>query len=184
MQKSGKSVIIIVLICAIFIVSIFAFLVNQNKAPKDTMFTQIDYTLSKDLDLDYPSTPKAVLTYYNEILDCIYGNEATEEQLRDLAEKARQLYDSELQEANEPTVHFQKLLTEVEDFQNLDRMIFDFTVASAVNTEEFTQDGYQFARLSSGYTVKDGDVNKPTQILYLLRKDASGKWRIYGWEQK
>ena len=41
----------------------------------------------KDLEKDYPPTPREVIKYYNEILDCFYNEEATKEEIEDLGNK-------------------------------------------------------------------------------------------------
>jgi hypothetical protein len=149
---------------------------------KEQSLNTVDLVLSKDLTLDYPGTPKEVLTYYNTILDCFYNQKCTEEQIKALGKQARELFDRELQDANDPETYISRLLGDVAHFQQEDMRIPSVNISAAANTEKFTQDGFSFAKLSCTYNVKDGDTLKPSLIVYLFRLDEGGKWRIFGWE--
>ncbi|MDR0964050.1 MAG: hypothetical protein LBM60_05495 [Clostridium sp.] len=183
MSKSRKNVfILILLVCIVLVLAVYAILVNKNRKVERDQYNQIELTLSKDLELDYPPTPRMVLIYYHELLSAMYSKDCTKDQLRRLGEKARQLYDADLLTANEPTNYLVSLYGDIDEFHEQGRSIASFTVSSAINAQEFVQDGYTFTRLAAGYTVTEKSVSHPTNLLYLLRKDDAGKWRIFGWD--
>jgi hypothetical protein len=171
-----------VLIFVVVLLAFYTFMANRSRQQKEQSINKVDEILSKDLDLDYPGTPKEVLTYYNTILDCFYNQTCTEDQIRELGIQARELFDKELQEANDPQTYIDRLLIDVKSFKQDDRRIPSVNISAAVNTEQFTQDGYSFARLSCTYNVKEDNTIKPSQMVYLFRQDESGKWRIFGWD--
>jgi hypothetical protein len=155
---------------------------NRSRQQQEQSINKVDEVLSRDLDLNYPGTPKEVLTYYNTILDCFYNQTCSDEQIKALGEQARELFDRELQEVNDPEEYVSRLLIDIEKFKQEGIRIPSVDISSAVNTENFTQDGYSFARLSCTYNVKDGDTIKPSLIVYLFRQDEGDKWRIFGWD--
>ena len=183
MKKSTTRVTIIILIGIMGIVSYYTYLSNRSKEEQqEATLSAVQLVLSKDLEKDYPPTPREVIKYYNEILDCFYNEEATKEEIEDLGNKARELYDDELVANNELGTYQMALRSEVEDFKKNNRKILRFAPASSINVEEFTEDGYSFARILCGYTITEDGVNFSSDQVYLLRKDANKRWKIYGWK--
>jgi regulatory protein YycI of two-component signal transduction system YycFG len=180
--KNPKVIFIFVLVFVVILLAFYTFMANRSRQQKEQSINKVDEVLSKDLNLDYPGTPKEVLTYYNTILDCFYNQKCSDEQIKALGEQARKLFDKELQDANEPQAYINRLLIDIEKFKQEDMRIPSVNISSAVNTDNFTQDGYSFARLSCTYNVKDGDTIKPSMIVYLFRQDEGSKWRIFGWD--
>ena len=52
--------------------------------------------LSRNLQSNYPPSPREVVKYFSEITQCFYNEEHTDEELKDLALKMREIYDDEL----------------------------------------------------------------------------------------
>lgn len=48
--------------------------------------------------------------------------------------------------------------------------------------DEFTQDGFRFAKIRCGYNILQGRESSSTVQVYLLRRDGDGHWKIYGWD--
>ncbi|MBU5231415.1 DUF6715 family protein, partial [Agathobacter rectalis] len=72
MKKIGIVIIAIVLIAGI---SGTFYMVNSNsqkKVQKEKTLTDIQKITSKDLDKNYPQTPREVVKLYNKILSCYY----------------------------------------------------------------------------------------------------------------
>ena len=66
--------------------------------------TEIQKLITKNLDTNYPATPREVVKYYNRILECFYDDTYTDDELESLADQARKLLDDELLE-NNPDVY-------------------------------------------------------------------------------
>lgn len=184
--KKGKitaqaTIVFVILIIAV--VGYYCYLVNHydNVAAEKTL-TAVENVLLRDLENNYPPTPKEVIRYYNEIVKCFYNEECADEEIEELGRKARELYDQELLDHNPWDTYILRLQAEIQDFRNNNRKISSISLASSTDVDEFTEDGYQFARIRCGYNILQGKDGAYSMEVYLLRKDADGHWKIYGWE--
>ena len=60
---------------------------TEDNNEKITSNNEIVKITSKDLELNYPSTPKAVVTYYSDTISVIYKAEMNDEELEKLEKK-------------------------------------------------------------------------------------------------
>lgn len=184
--KKGKrttQVTIVVMILILLVVGYYCYLVNRTRqADAEKTLTAVENVLLRDLDHNYPPTPKEVIRYYNDILRCFYNEQCSQEEIEALARKARGLYDQKLLDNNEWGTYIFNLEAEIQNFQNLNRKISSISLASSTDVDEFTQDGYKFAKIYCGYNILQGKKSSPSAHVYLLRKDEDGHWKIYGWE--
>lgn len=183
MKKSTTRITIIVICLLAALVGYYAYLSNKTKESKaEVSMTLIQSTLSRDLQNDYPSTPKEVIKYYNNILKCFYNEECTDEEIEELGYKARELYDDELLGQNELEAYQIRLREEIADYKDNNRRITSMAVAASTNVDFFSQDGFDFARIHCGYDIMEAGTSRSTELVYLLRKDAEKRWKIYGWD--
>lgn len=183
MKKTTTRITVIIVIGIIAMLGYYTYLSNKSKERvQDTELSQVQTVLSKDLARDYPPTPKEVIKYYNEILRCFYNEECSDEEIDDLGNKARELYDAELLENNEMGIYLINLHADIADFKENNRRFTSFSVASSTNVELFEEDGHSFARILCKYNITENGVNCPSDQIYLLRQDKEKKWKIYGWQ--
>ncbi len=183
-MKKTTTRVIITFVCLItLLLGYYAYLSNKDRQTKEeAAMTPVQEALSRDMKNDYPSTPKEVMKYYNELLKCFYNEACTEEEIDDLGERARELYDAELLEANEFGTYLMRLRAEIADYREKGRRIVSSSVAASTNVDFFEEDGFEFARILCVYNITEGEVNNSTRQMYLLRKDEDRHWKIYGWE--
>lgn len=183
MKKATTRTTIIIAVLIMAIVGYYAYLSNKDRARREeAAMTAVESVLSRDLNKDYPPTPKEVIKYYNEILRCLYNEESSQDEIEALGLRARELYDEELLEANELGSYLIRLQEDVNDYRKNERRITTFSVASSTNVDMFEQDGYSFAKIMCGYNIMQDGQTHPSDQVYLLRKDANRQWKIYGWE--
>lgn len=184
--KKGKFTtqsIIVLMILILAVVGYYCYLMNRsNRAAKEKALTAVENVLLRDLERNYPPTPKEVIRFYNDIIKCFYNADCSQEELEALALKARGLYDQELLDHNAWDTYLFNLEAEIQDFRNNNRKISNISLASSADVEEFTKDGYKFARIRCGYNILQGRENSSSVQVYLLRKDGDGHWKIYGWD--
>lgn len=181
--KRTTQVTIVVMILILIVVGYYCYLVNRTRrADAEKALTAVENVLLRDLEHNYPPTPKEVIRYYNDILKCFYNEECSQEEIEALARKVRGLYDQELLDNNEWSTYIFNLEAEIQNFQNLKRRISSMSLASSTDVDEFTQDGYKFAKIRCGYNILQGKESSSSIHVYLLRKDEDGHWKIYGWE--
>ncbi len=183
MKKSTVRVTVAFVVMIVIVIGFYAYLSGKSRAVADDVkMTQIQLVLSRDMQNDYPPTVKEVIKYYMDIQKCLYNEECTDEDVEQLGLRARELYDTELLENNEEEMNLQQLRAEVASFRSDEKKITSITVASSVNVDTFTEDGYDFARIQCSYTVLEKGQSNPTSTIYLLRRDENRRWKIYGWD--
>ncbi len=183
MKKTTTRTTIIIVILVVAVVGYYAYLANKSKTVRtDETMSAVQSALGRDLEKDYPPTPKEVIKYYNEIFLSLYSEDCTDEEIEDLGLKARELYDTELLEANELGNYLMRLRDEVEAGRKNGRRIVNPNVAASTNVDFFEEDDHSFARLQCGYTILESGQKYVTTQMYLLRKDENKRWKIYGWE--
>lgn len=174
---------IIVMVLIVAVVGYYCYLVNRsNRSAQENTPTTVENVLLRDLENNYPPTPKEVIRYYNDIVKCFYNEGCSQEELQELARKARGLYDQELLDHNEWDTYIFNLEAEIQDFKNNNRKISNISLAASTDVDEFTQDGFRFAKIRCGYNILQGRESSSTVQVYLLRRDGDGHWKIYGWD--
>lgn len=181
-DKRTTKVAIIVAILIIGVVGYYCYLVNRPKeSSEEKELTMTDEVLLRNLSRDYPPTVKEVIKYHNDITKCLYNEECEEEEFLELLKKDRELYDNDLLQNNDLDTQYINLLAEVKAFKETGRKLSGAKVAASVDVEYFEEDGHSFARIPCNYTVMEKSDSTTTMHIFMLRKDATGHWRIYGW---
>lgn len=183
-KRTVKTAIIGVVLLAMIVGYYFYLSGKNNKTAGDEIMetSQTEDVLARDLEKSYPATPKEVMRFYNQIQECYYNEDNDKATIKSLMLKSRELFDEELLEENDPEEEFDNLMKEVEEFQEKDREIFDWSTDSADDVVYNTLDGREWASIHSYYTLRTkGTYSKTTQV-FLMRKSEDGKWKIYGWD--
>lgn len=188
-KAKGTKGIVIIIILAVLIVFYYAYLSNRTDRKKQAeeeyasveVMTPVQEVLSRNLETNYPATPREVVKYFSDITQCFYNEEYTEEELYDLAMKIRGIYDDELVQNQTEEEYLIELKEDINEFKELERTIASYTPSSTIDVETFTQDGYEWARLYCIYSIKQ-EVLINSNIQFLLRRDENDHYKIYGWQ--
>ncbi|MCH5275333.1 MAG: hypothetical protein J1E65_05795 [Lachnospiraceae bacterium] len=187
-KNTGKAITIkggvVILLMVVAMVGYYYYLSNKDKQIKAE---QVDMSvaqelISRNLSTNYPPTPKEVVRYYSDITRCFYNEEYTEEEFKQLVNKAYELYDRDLQVQNEYGQYLIELSKDIEYYKDNSIRIANYSVSASTDVDIFQDSGYDFARLYCTYTLVRGARRQPVEEVYLLRKDEDGHWRIYGWD--
>lgn len=186
MKKNAQGIkgMIIMLVLLALILGYYAYLSNRSKKDKseEVVISAVQEVLMRDMEKNYPPTPKEVLKYYSELTQCFYNEELTEEELKDLGMRARELYDDELVANQTEEEYLSDLEFDVASFHSKGLTVFSFSTSSSTDVEEFTMDGRKWARLYCIYNLRQGSAMLSTQEVFLMRRDEDGHWKIYGWD--
>lgn len=183
--KMSTSIIIIVVSVAV-IVGIYLLISNylaKDDGPTEVEITAVQNVLLRNLENDYPPTPKEVLKYYSDITQCFYAGGYTDEELIALADRALELYDGELRANQDYDTYIADLKLEISQYKEKDWSISSYSTSPSTEVEEFERDGYEWAQLYAFYNVRQSTQIVRVTELFLMRKDEAGRWKIYGWEQ-
>lgn len=181
MGKAKKVIIVIILVALVG--GYYFYLSNFHGKEEETIVTAVQDVLLRNLDDDYPPTPREVLKYYSDITKCLYNEEYTEEQLEQMADKLLALFDAELAENNPREQYIMDLKDEVKEFEENGYTIISYTTSKSTDVEEFTEGGRKCARLYCTYSVKAGaNYTSSRQVFILRRETETGRWKILGFD--
>lgn len=185
-RSGGVKILVIVIILAAIVLGYFYYLGHKDRrqAEEAVVATVVQSVLMRDLEHNYPPTPKEVVKYYSDITECFYNEEYSDEELTQLATKIQQLYDAELVANKSQDQYMQDLKNEIVDMKKNKYTIASYEVSSSTDVEYFTQDGYSCARLYCTYYLRQPSNGTRVASLerFVLRKDQDEHWKILGWE--
>ena len=187
-QRGRRAIkgILIGLVLIALVVGYYFYLSNRKpkEAAEDTETTvsAVQKLLLKNIDDDYPPTPREVLKLYSDITVCFYSEDYTDEELTQLALQIEKLYDEELIANNTPDQYQKNLRWDIKTMKDKNLRVTSYSVASATDVDYFDAGGRSWARLSCTYTIRSGKEAGLAREIFLLRKDDMGHWKIYGGE--
>lgn len=186
MFKGTKGMVILVFL-VLLVLGYYFYLSNRSMPEKteevsvETM-TASQKVLSRNLETNYPPSPREVVKYFSEITECYYNEEHTDEELRDLGLKMREIYDDDLVANQTEEMYLSLLKSDVEEYKQNNRTISSFSPSSSVDVETFTKDGYECAKLYCVYDINQDGLLYQTTLCFILRKDEDAHYKIYGWK--
>ena len=184
-RKNPARVLIVFVVLAIAVVGLFFYVSNRAKAVEDgrtQQMTPVQEILSRNLETNYPPTPKEVLKFYSEITRCFYSEEYTDEELAKLAVLSRKLFDDELVANQTDEQYLSALKFDIESWKNDKKVISSYSVSSSTDVQEYSYGGREWAQLYCIYSIRMGTNVAPVQEHFIMRKDERGHWKILGWE--
>lgn len=181
---TGVKGTLILVVLVIAMVAYYGHLSNKTakQEEEDATLTKVQNVLLRDLELNYPPTPKEVVKYFGEITLCLYDGACEESDIDKLAAKAIQLYDDELVNHNPWAEYLLNLQAEVADYEEKGKAITSYAPAGSTSVDYFTEDGYEWARIYCTFYVREEKKSQAVNEIFLLRKDDEGHWKIYGWD--
>lgn len=189
-MKNGNSIktIIVGIIMVLLIVGYYYYLSNRNVpqpeevVPESQILTASQEVLLRNLETNYPPTPREVVKYFSEITQCFYNEDNSDETIQKLGLKIRELYDDALIANQTEADYLASLKFDIEEYKKNNRTISSYAPSASVDVETFVEDGYECARLYCLYGIKQGELLYNSNIVFILRKDASGHYKIFGWK--
>lgn len=181
--KSARGVFFLMLLVIIVLIAYYTLSLKTKKQSENIVtMTPVQTVLNRDLNKDYPPTPKEVVKYYSEITKCFYNETYTDEELEQLAMQAKAMYDDKLAANKSDEDYINDLKAEIAGFREQNYTISSYATSASTDVERFSQDGYNFARLYCTYFIRIGTVMQSIEEVYLLRLDEKEHWRIFGWD--
>ncbi len=184
-RQSPLKLIVIGCILAALVVGFYFYLSNRTKGDgteQTETITKSQQVLLRNLENNYPPSPREVLKYYCDILQCLYNEPHSDEELEKLAMQIQLLYDEEFV-ANQPEdVYLLNLAGEIAELNKHDMKISSYSTSSSTDVEYFSRDGYEWASLYGILSIRQGTKMLTSNEKFLMRKDEDGHWKIYGWE--
>lgn len=185
-QKNTATIVFMAIIVIAIGVGFWAILENKSKTDQEKEFVksendEVNTILNKDYEINYPATPTEVVKAYSRISVCAYNQSMSDEELMQITEKMRQLFDEELLQANPIEEQLEDLKKDREEYKKAKKTISNYVVGKNSTVETAKIDGKECASLVSSYLVQEGNGYTKTYERFILRKDENGKWKILGW---
>lgn len=183
-KSSGIKIIIIGIILAAIVVYYFYYTANKvdELQEENVQSTQVQTVLLRDLDKNYPPSPKEVIKYFNEISKCFYNEKYTDEELYELAIKIQGIYDDELIANKTQEKYLEDLKSDIAEMKQNDRSISSYQISASTDVEFFTEGDDSCARLYCTYGIRQGTGILQTRMVFILRQDEDKHWKILGWD--
>ena len=186
MKKKYTSTLIIVVMMVVAGVGYYYYL--SNKAPSvDATQQSVDNQeladlVSRDIENNYPKTPREVVKLYMRIAKQYYGSSVSEEQLEKLGRQARYLFDDELKSKQTEQEYINALKQDVSDYKNANRYISDFKLDSTSNINYKTLKDKKYASIDTVFYLRENYNLVYSYTKFTLRQNNSGNWKILYWE--
>lgn len=181
-MKNVKYVIIgIACICLICVG--FYFFSKENETPEKEL-TEVEKVILRDLEENYPKTPREVVKFYNKIVSCYYGEELTDEQLEKLVDQMLLLLDEDLLLVNTRDEYYDSVVSDIEQYQSMKKQVVRTDVCDSNevkyidDVKEGSTEVDELAYVNASYFINtDGNFAYSYQQ-FVLRQDDDGRWKI------
>ncbi len=182
-KGSTVKVVIIGIILVCIVIGYYYYLSNKEKKDTDEVqkATAVQEALSYNFEKNYPPTPKEVVKLYGQITQCLHNETYTDEEFEKLALKIQNLYDEELIANKTRNQYLEDLKWDIKNVREQEIVISSYAAGASTDVEYYSMDGYSFAKIPCTFTMRKGTFLEVTDEIFLLRKDADGHWKIYGW---
>lgn len=154
----------------------------ERTAGEEVTVSQTQRVLARNLEINYPPSPREVIKYYSEITQCFYNEEHSQEELEELAMRIQRLYADELSANQTKEEYLDSLKSEIAAMKKNKQVISSYSPSASTDVEYYTQDGSEWAKIYCLYNIRKETSILTTNEVFLLQKDEDGHWKIYGWK--
>ena len=169
------AIVIVAAICTAF------YIVNNNSKKenaKEAGLTEIQKITTRNMEKDYPATPREVIKFYNRIVKCYYGRQYSDDELEQLADQALSMFDDDLLKKNEKESYIESVKSDAAQYEEDNKSISQTDVCDSNDVKYMTDNGDDIAYVTASYFIKTGSSYTKTYQEYVLRKDGDGDWKI------
>ena len=182
MNMKNVRVIVIAVVCVLVICGgFFLFSQNQNSGNPDEL-TEVEKVLVKDLEKDFPPTPREVVKFYNRIVQCYHTDNLKKDDLGKLVDQMMKLWDKDMLAKNSRETYLASVKADLELYKKTKKSIVSMTVCDSKDVEEKTDDrnGDKLAFVKTTYFVNTDGTFTNSHMVIGLRQDDKGNWKIIG----
>ena len=182
-MKNAKYVIIAIACICVICAGFFFF--SQDNKENEKNLTEIEKVIVKDLNNNYPKTPREVVKFYNRLVKCYYGSEMpTEKQLTKLVDQMIFLMDEDLLLVNPRDVYYNSVVSDINQYKNQKKQLVSTDVCDTNDVKYVTDDKNgqaekdNLAYVTASYFINTDGKFAYTYQEFVLRQDANGNWKI------
>ena len=173
-KNNTRNTIIGLVILGVAVMVIFLLAINTPDKEADSVkITEATKQLAKNYETAYPSTPRTVLSEYAEITKCFYASDTTEDQIRELAEQMRQLFDDELVANQSFDDFYDALRSEIAIYRDKNKIVSSYSVSSSTDVKYDDNEYGSMATLYLSMNVRENGVIDTIKEQFVLRQDQA-----------
>lgn len=181
-MKKYKNVIILCILAA-SVIGYYFYLSNKtanDPTDKAAKTTEVEDAIAKDVTT-VTNTPREAVKFYSVVLQCLYNESPSEEEITALGNKALELLDEELINNNPEEKFLENLKAEIGEYSKSKRIVMGYAIESSEEVKYYTEEEKEYAIVNASYTLRETETFTKTNEEYILRKDEEGYWKILGW---
>lgn len=187
MKKKSSTLRIILIMTIILLILVLSYFYIQTRTTpiinrKDSVKTELDKLLSYDIENSYPNTPRELIKLYSRYAKAMFNEKLDDEEIDQLANKIRLLFDEELLVHNPLDEYLLELKTEITTYRKANRSMVNYVVQNTDNILFWTKDKVEYASVIASYTLKENSDYTKLFEKFLVRKDSDGNYKVLGWE--
>lgn len=182
-MKKAKYIIIAIACISVICASYFLFLQGNQESEKD--LTEIEKLIVRDLEENYPKSPREVVKLYNRIVKCYYGSQVpTEKELGKLVDQMICIMDDDLLLVNPRDDYYASVISDINQYKRDKKQLVSTDVCSTNDVKYVTDDKDgegekdELAYVDASYFVNTDGKFSYTYQQFVLRQDANGRWKI------
>ena len=177
---------IIIGIACICLICVGFFFFSKENATTEKELTEVEKLIVRDLEENYPKTPREVVKFYNKIIGCYYGGEISNHEVEKLADQMLLILDEDLLVVNPRDEYIESIKSDIEKYKKANKRVVSTDVCDSnqvkyVNDEkEGASEADKLAYVDTSYFINtDGEFAYSYQQ-FVLRQDKDGRWKILG----
>lgn len=181
-MKNLKYVIIGIACICLICVGFYFF--SQDHATTETDLTEVEKVIVRDLNDNYPKTPREVVKFYNRIVSCYYGEELTDDQVNKLVDQMRCLLDEDLLIVNPRDEYYNSVVSDIANYQKANKRVVSTDVCDTNevkymdDVKEGTSEVEKIAYVDASYFINTNGEFAYSYQQFVLRQDDNGRWKI------
>ncbi len=180
-KKNIRTILIAVVCVAVICGGFYLFTQSLNSGNPDEL-TELEKVLVKDLQNDYPKTPREVIKFYNRIEQCYHMEKLGKEDLGKLVDQMMLLWDADMLAKNSRETYLAAVSSDIEAYKKAKKSIASITICDSNDVIYVTDDrnGDKLAYVDTTYFVNTNGKFTNSYMRFGLRQDANGDWKILG----
>ena len=182
-MKIAKYVIIAIACISVICASFFFF--SQNNQDSEKNLTEMEKVIVKDLEKNYPKTPREVVKFYNRIVKCYYGSQVpTKDEVGDLVDQMLCLMDEDLLLVNPRDEYFNSVVNDINQYKREKKQLVSTDVCDTNDVKYVTDEKNgddekdKLAYVDASYFMNTDGKFSYTYQQFVLRQDDAGNWKI------
>ena len=175
-------VIVIAIVCICVICGGFYLFSQSLNSGNEDELSEIQKVLVKDLEKDYPETPREVAKFYNRIVACYHDTNTTDKQVGKLVDQMMLLFDEDMIAKNPRDVYYSAVVSDIELYKQNNKVITSMSVCDTNEVRYVTDDrnGDKLAFVDMDYFVNSDGKFTNSYITIGVRQNEDGDWKIVG----